>query len=80
LKIFVESDSSNYVSTEILSQKEKDELIKSVTYFSKTLSSVECNYEIYDKKFFTIIRCFEQWRAKLQLIESFINVLIDHKV
>jgi hypothetical protein len=27
----------------------------------------------------TIIRCFEQWRAELQSIESFINVLIDHK-
>jgi hypothetical protein len=79
LKIFVESDSSNYVSTEVLSQKEKDELIKSVTYFFITLSSVECNYEIYDKKLLTIIRCFEQWRAELQSIESFIHVLIDHK-
>jgi hypothetical protein len=79
LKIFVESDSSNYVSTEVLSQKKRNELIKSITYFFKTLSSVKCNYEIYDKKLLTIIRCFEQWRAKLQSIESFINVLINHK-
>ncbi len=79
MKIFVESDSLNYVSTEVLSQKERNELIKSIIYFSKTLSSVECNYEIYDKKLLIIIRCFKQWRAKLQSIESFINVLIDHK-
>ncbi len=79
LKTFVESDSSNYVSTEVLFQKERNELIKSIIYFLKTLSSVECNYEIYDKKLLTIIRCFKQWRAELQSIESFINVLIDHK-
>ncbi len=63
----------------MLSQKENDNLIKSVAYFSKTLSLAECNYEIYDKELLTIIRCFEQWRAKLQLIETFINVLTDHK-
>ncbi len=79
LETFLESDSFDYVSIEILSQKENDDLIKSVTYFSKTLFSVECNYEIYDKKLLTIIRCFEQWRVELQSVESFTNVLTDHK-
>ncbi len=41
--------------------------------------SAECNYEIYDKELLTIIRCFEQWRAELQSVKTFINVLIDHK-
>jgi hypothetical protein len=79
LKTFLKSDSSDYVSIEILSQKENDDLIRSVTYFSKTLSSAECNYEIYDKELLTIIRCFEQWRAELQSVKSFINVLTNHK-
>ncbi len=79
LKTYLESDSSDYVSVEVLSQKESDDLIRSVTYFSKTLSFVECNYEIYDKELLTIIRCFEQWRAELQSVESSINVFIDHK-
>ncbi len=79
LKTFLKSDSSNYVSIEILSQKKNDDLIKSVTYFSKTLFSAECNYEIYDKKLLMITRCFEQWRAELQSMKTFINVLIDHK-
>jgi hypothetical protein len=52
LKIFLEFDSSDYVSVEILSQKENDDLIRSIIYFSKTLFSAECNYEIYDKKLF----------------------------
>ncbi len=79
LETFMKTDSSDYVSIEVLSQRENDDLIRSITYFSKTLSFAECNYEIYDKKLLTIIRCFEQWRAELQSITSFINVLIDHK-
>jgi transcriptional regulator NrdR family protein len=79
LKTYLESDSSDYVSVEVLSQKESDDLIRSITYFSKILSSVECNYEIYDKELLTIIKCFEQWRVELQSVESSINVLIDHK-
>jgi hypothetical protein len=79
LKTFLKSDSFDYASIEILSQKENDDLIKSITYFFKTLSSVECNYEIYDKELLAIIRCFEQWRVELQSIESFTNVLTDHK-
>jgi hypothetical protein len=79
LETFLESNSFDYVSVEVLSQKENDDLIRSVAYFSKTLSSAKCNYEIYDKKLLTIIRCFEQWRAELQSVKTFINVLIDHK-
>jgi hypothetical protein len=49
LKTFFESNSFDYVSIEILSQKENDDHIKSVIYFFKTLFFAECNYEIYDK-------------------------------
>jgi hypothetical protein len=79
LKTFLESDSFDYVSIEILSQKESDDHIRSVIYFFKTLFFAECNYEIYDKELLTIIRCFEQWRTELQSVEKLINVLTDHK-
>jgi hypothetical protein len=79
LETFVESNSFDYVSTEILSQEEKNELIKWIIYFFKILFSIKCNYEIYDKELLIIIRCFEQWRVELQSIELFINVFIDHK-
>jgi hypothetical protein len=65
LKIFLKCDSFDYVFEEILSQRSKNNLIRSVTYFSKTLSSIECNYEIYDKELLIIIRCFEEWRVEL---------------
>jgi 6-pyruvoyl-tetrahydropterin synthase len=79
LKTFLESNSFDYVSIEVLSQKENDDYIKSISYFFKTLFSAEWNYEIYDKKLLIIIRCFEQWRAELQSVEKSINVLTDHK-
>jgi hypothetical protein len=79
LKTFLKSNSFDYVSIQILSSKENDDLIKSVTYFSKNLFSVNRNYKVYDKELLTIIKCFEQWRVELQTIESFINVLINHK-
>jgi hypothetical protein len=60
--------------------KKNDEL-HFVIFFSKNLVSIECNYEIYDKKLLTIMRCFEQWRSELLFTESdvFVKMLIDHK-
>ncbi len=39
----------------------------------------ECNYHIYDKKLLVIIQCFEHWRLKLECIELFIQIFIDHQ-
>ncbi len=79
LKTFLESNSFDYVSIEILFQRKNDDLIKSISYFSKTLFFVECNYEIYDKELLIIIKYFTQWKAKLQLVKSFTHVLVDYK-
>jgi hypothetical protein len=46
LETFLKIDSFDYVSIEVLSQKEDNDLIKSIIYFFKTLFFVECNYEI----------------------------------
>jgi hypothetical protein len=79
LETFLESNLFDYVLIEILFQKEDNDLIKSITYFSKTLFLIERNYEIYNKELLAIIHCFEQWRVELQSVESFTNVFIDHK-
>jgi hypothetical protein len=67
LKTIVKIDSSNYVFAEVLSQRDKDEIIKFVTFFFKSLLSAECNYEIYDKKLLAIIKCFEQEEMTFEL-------------
>ena len=59
LRTIVETDSFDYVSSGVLSQLGKDELLYPIVFFSKNPNPVECNYEIYDKELLPIIRCFE---------------------
>lgn len=75
----MESDSSDYVSAGVLSQRGEDGLIRPVAFFSKSLLPAECNYEIYDKELLAIVKCFEQWRPELQSTENPVKVLTDHK-
>jgi len=50
---------SNYVNDEVLSQYDDEDILHSVIFYSKNMISAECNYEIYDKKLLTIIRCLK---------------------
>ena len=55
LRTIVETDSSDYVSSGVLSQLGKDGLLHPVAFFSKNLNSAKCNYEIYNKELLAII-------------------------
>jgi len=55
----LETDFSNYVNGEVLSQYDDEGILHSVAFYSKNMVSAECNYEIYDKELLTIIRCLE---------------------
>jgi hypothetical protein len=80
-QIYIKSDSFDFVFAGVLSQMRENDELHFVTFFSKNLVSIECNYEIYDKELLTIVRCFEQWRFELLFIESDVSVkiLLDHK-
>ena len=43
------------------------------------MNSVECNYEVYDKKLFAIIRCFEKWRFEFKATDLSMKIFTDHK-
>ena len=58
--ILVETDASDYVSAGILSQRNDQDLLHPVAFFSKKHLPAECNYEIYDKKLLAIVRYFEE--------------------
>ncbi len=55
----LETNSSDYINDDILSQYDDEETLHSMIYYSKNLSLAECNYEIYDKKLLAIICVFE---------------------
>jgi hypothetical protein len=77
--VIVEMDTSDYVSTGVLSQYDDDNVLHPIAYFSKKHSPMECNYEIYDKELMAIIQAFEEWRPELQSVINPIRVLSDHK-
>ena len=58
--MYIEIDSSDYISEGVLLQKNEEENLYSVAYFSKLMISAECNYNIYDKELLAIIYCLEQ--------------------
>ena len=56
---YLKTDSSDYINSGVLSQKDDDGVLHSVTFYSKNLLPAECNYEIYDKELLAIIHCFK---------------------
>ncbi len=68
----------NYVNDEVLSQYDDEDILHSVIFYSKNMISAECNYEIYDKKLLTIIRCLKHWCFKLKCTDILIKIFIDH--
>ena len=81
LKTWIETDVFDWIVVAILSQRDIDEQLHSVIYMSKKMSSVECNYEIYDKKLLAIVKAFEKWKSECveTSIEDSVKILIDHK-
>jgi len=55
----LEINSFNYVNDEVLSQYDDEDVLHSITFYSKNMFSAECNYKIYDKELLTIIQAFE---------------------
>lgn len=47
-----------------LSQFDLNNVIRLVAYFSKKLSSTECNYEIHDKELLAVVFALEKWRGE----------------
>ena len=78
-KAIVKTDSSDYVSSGILSQIGEDGLLHPVAFLLKKLITAECNYNIYDKELLAIIRCFEEWKPELEGTGMPVKVLFNYK-
>ncbi len=79
LLVTVKINVFNYVVIKVMFQRDDNEQLKSVIYFSFKMLLAECNYEIYDKKLLTIIRAFEKWRLELKDMLDFVEIIFDYK-
>ena len=59
-KIVIETDISDYMFKDILSQYNENGVLHSIIYFLKKYNSVKCNYKIYNKEFIIIIYVFKK--------------------
>src|SRR6202789_131368 len=76
----IEADSSDFATGAVLFQQSLvDNKWHPVSFLSKSLSSVERNYEIHDKEMLAIIRAMEEWRHFLEGAEHQFEVWTDHK-
>ena len=78
-QIILETDASNLVTDEILSQYDNEDVLHLVIFYNKSIISAECNYYIYNKELLVIICCFEHWRLKLKHTDLLIQVFTDHQ-
>ena len=55
-----ETNTSDYVTADVLSQLNEKGNLHSVTFFFSKMFSEECNYKVYDKELLIIIKIFEE--------------------
>jgi len=76
----IEADSSDFATGAVLSQQSTmDRKWHPVVFYSKSLSSVERNYEIHDKEMLAIIRVLEEWKHFLEGATHPVEIWTDHK-
>jgi len=81
LELFhIEADSSDFASGAILFQQlPGEEKWYPVAFYSKSLSLVERNYEIYDKEMLAIIHTLEEWKHFLEGAQHLVEIWMDHQ-
>ena len=76
----LKTDASDYVIAAILSQINPDDsTLCPISFFSRSMTSAELNYDIYDKELLAIFAAFKEWRHYLEGLEFPIEVITDHK-
>jgi len=77
---WIEADSSDFATGAVLSQQSMtDGKWHPIAFYSKSLSSMERNYEIHDKEMLAIIRPLEEWRHFLEGATHPVEIWTDHK-
>ncbi len=77
-KAILKTNFSNYINDEVLFQYDDEDILHSVIFYSKNMISAECNYEIYNKEFLTIVQCLKHWCFELKCTDILIKIFIDH--
>jgi len=75
----IETDTSKYICSGILSQKCQDGKWTPVAYRSKSMSDAEFNPDIQDKELLAIVEAFHEWKRYTRGSPKLVHVLTEHK-
>lgn len=73
----LECDASDFALGSVLSQKQADNQIRPIAYYSRKFTTAEANYDVYNKELLSIVAAIQNWRYYLEGI-SF-RIITDHK-
>ena len=77
--ITIETNASDYAIASILSITCPNGKIWPVTFYSRTLTAPELNYDTHDKELLAIFEAFKTWQHYLEGSASPVDVVTDHK-
>jgi hypothetical protein len=75
----LEVDASGFAMGAVLLQKKDDSKKHPIAYYSKTLSTAERNYDIYDLELLAIVNALDHWRPYLAGSPHKIIIYSDHQ-
>jgi hypothetical protein len=75
----LEVDASGFAMGAVLLQKKEDRKKNPIAYYSKTLSTAERNYDIYDLELLAIVNALDHWRQYLAGSPHKIIIYSDHQ-
>jgi hypothetical protein len=75
----LEADTSGFAMGAVLLQKKEDGKKHPITYYSKTLSAAERNYNVYNLELLVIVNALDHWRPYLARSLHKIIIYSDHQ-
>ena len=73
------TDASLLAAGVVLMQEDENSDLHPCAYFSRTFSSAQHNYDIYNRELLAVILALEEWRQYLQGTTHPITIITDHK-
>jgi len=78
-QFWLETDTSRYATSAVLSQLCEDDKWHPIGFMSKCLSLAKRNYKIHDKEILWVMQGLEEWRHILEGTTHIIEILNDHR-
>ena len=75
----LETDVLDYTVGACLTQKGDNSKMRTVVFYSRKMTGLELNYDIYDKELLAVVEALREWRVYLEGTKYPVQIYTDHK-